>query len=283
MPLADVLLDYWNHHGIKLRSKETVKIQLRYWNDFWKEATVADVRSVNRQEEFQAWLSAKGLKPSSCNRCLEMGRAAIRRAFKRGAISSAPFVQTLKEVHCEPKGKPLSVEELRSFYHGSEERHWRDMVFLLTATAARPEAIMQLEKSQMDFDARLIRLNQNGRPQTNKYRPTVKLTEAVYERFKDYPEGHIIKFHGKPIGRPEVGVRKARHRSGLQDSVTLYSIRHTCARWMRMEGVDTMEIANQLGHRRLGFDMTMRYAPHAPDYLSEAAEALEKLCRAAFF
>lgn len=31
-----------------------------------------------------------------------------------------------------------------------------------------------------------------------------------------------------------------------------------------------MEIANQLGHRRLGFEMTMRYAPHAPDYLSKS-------------
>ncbi len=283
MPLADVLLDYWNHQASKLRSHETAKIHLRYWNDFWGEASVADVRSVSKQEEFQAWLLAKGFKQNSVNRTLEAGRAAMRRAYKRGAISSSPFVHMLKVTEEGQKGKALSVEELRRFYLGSKEKHWRDLVFLLTATAARPEAIMQLQKGQMDFAAGLIYLNPEGRSQTNKYRPTVKLLPAARERFSAYAEGHIIKFHGKSIERPERGVRRVRDRAGLDKSVTLYSIRHTCARWMRMEGVDTAEIANQLGHKKFGADMTLRYMPHSPAYLTAASAALEKLCRAAFF
>src|SRR5690349_20279336 len=33
--LSAVLLDYWNGQGSKLRSAETSKIHLRYWNEFW--------------------------------------------------------------------------------------------------------------------------------------------------------------------------------------------------------------------------------------------------------
>lgn len=283
MPLADVILDYWNHQGSKLRSAETLKIHLRYWNDFWGDASVSDVRSVSRQEEFQTWLLAKGLKDNSVNRALEVGRAAIRRAWKRGAISSAPFIHMITVREEGQKGKALSVDELRRFYLGSEEKHWRDLVYLLTATAARPEAILQLTKSQMDFDAGLIYLNPEGRRQTNKHRPVVKLTDGLRVRFAAHPEGNLIRFHGKAIGRPDTGVRKARERAELDKTVTLYSIRHTCARWMRQHGVYTAEIAGQLGHKKFGHDMTLRYMPHSPTYLTNAAAALDALCRAAFF
>jgi hypothetical protein len=37
------------------------------------------------------------------------------------------------------------------------------------------------------------------------------------------------------------------------------------------------EIAAQVGHKRIGFNMTLRYAPHSSDYLVKSAAALEKL------
>ena len=283
MPLADVLLDYWNHHASKIRSAKSAKTELRYWNEFWQESSVADVRSVVRQEQFHDWLLAKGLKTATVNRTLETGRAAIRRAHRRGSISSAPFINMIKVTDAVSKGRALSVAELRALYDGCNKPHWRDLILLLTATAARPEAIITLQKSQMDFDARLISLNPEFREQTNKFRPVVRLTDALHEHFKDYPEGNIIMWGGKPIKRPDTGLRLARKEAGFDKTVNLYSIRHTCSRWMRMEGVDTAEIANQLGHKKIGFDMTFRYMPHAPEYLSKASAALEKLCRLAFF
>jgi|EndMetStandDraft_5_1072996.scaffolds.fasta_scaffold808384_2 hypothetical protein len=38
-----------------------------------------------------------------------------------------------------------------------------------------------------------------------------------------------------------------------------------------------MEITNLLGHKRLGFDMTMRYAPHDPSYLRKSVDVLDEL------
>jgi hypothetical protein len=111
--LAAVLLDYWNGQACKLRSAETSKIHLRYWNEYWGDVSVGDLRNVAKQEAFRAWMFKRGLGQNSVNRCLEAGRAAIRRAWKRGVISAAPYIQMLPQAEADPMGRPLSVEEWR--------------------------------------------------------------------------------------------------------------------------------------------------------------------------
>jgi hypothetical protein len=47
-------------------------------------------------------------------------------------------------------------------------------------TWARPQAILDLNtKTQVDFEARLLHLNQPGRQQNNKHRPKIRLTENL--------------------------------------------------------------------------------------------------------
>lgn len=282
--LAEVLLDYWNHHAKNLTSAQTVKILLRDWNTFWGDATVADVRDINRQEDFHAYLRKRGLSPNSINRVLEIGRAAIRRAWKRGVIDSCPFIETVKPELDKPLGEPLTIDQLRAFYRGSDEQHWQDFFLLMLGTGGRTTAAVRMCKDQLSFDENLIFLNPKGRTQTNKYRATVRLLPTLRDRFKDRPDGPLIVFHGKPVGKVSHIIRIARERAGLAPEkrgkgirINSYSIRHTVARYLRQQGVDTAEIAAQLGHKRFGFSMTLRYMPHAPDYLAKSAAALEKL------
>ena len=46
---------------------------------------------------------------------------------------------------------------------------------------------------------------------------------------------------------------------------------------MRMQNVPIEQIAQQLGHRLEGYNMTERYAAWSPDYLKEAGDALDEL------
>lgn len=270
-------MDYWNHHGSKLVSAGTVKILLRQWNEFWGAATLQDVRDVNRQEEFHEHLRLHGYSANSINRVLEIGRAAIRRAWKRGVIDTCPYIQTVKGEYDKPLGRPLTLDELRAYYRGSEERHWRDFFLLVLGTGSRPKAVITLEKKQIDFGEGLVFLNPQGRRQTTKYRPTVKLPPTLAERFRERPEGRLIWFHGREVGKMDRMIRVARERAGLGPDVNAYSLRHSVARYLRQQGVDTAEIACQLGHLRFGHNMTLRYAPHAPDYLAKSCAALELL------
>ena len=281
MPLATVLLDYYNNHALKLASARSRKILIRYWNEFWKDATVSDVRSVARQEEFQAFLLDKGLNVGSVNRTLEVGSAAINRAWKRGIISNAPYVSKMKDdrdLNDIKKGADISLEELRTFYRASEEDHWRDLLIILMGTACRPGAARELRKEQLDFERGLVFLNAPGRKQTGKNRPTVKLPPTMAEHFKNHPAGVLVRFRGQETAKNEHMMRNSRRRAGLADDVNLYSIRHFCARWMRQNGVDAWACGAQLGHGAGGrLTVTARYATADPEYMLKSCAALENL------
>jgi hypothetical protein len=53
------------------------------------------------------------------------------------------------------------------------------------------------------------------------------------------------------------------------------TLRHTAARWNRLHGVPADEVAQQLGHRKLG--MTGVYTEYDPEYLRAACAALDGL------
>lgn len=279
--LAAVLLDYWNGQGSKLRSHETAKIHLRYWQDFWGDASVADVRDANRQDAFRAELAAKGLAPNSVNRCLEVGRAAIRRAWKRGVISSAPFVQMLPAADTKPMGRPLSREEARALLQAATQPHARLFILLGLGTGARPEAITDLTWERIDFERGLIHLNPEGRAQTKKHRPVVRMGATLSAELKAAHEArqgpHVIMFRRKHVHRLDTAWEKARTGAKLDKRVTLYSLRHTVASYLRAEGVDVWQVASLLGHRREGFSITEKYTAFDPAYQWEAAAALDRL------
>lgn len=277
--MADVILDYWNGQGSKLRSAQTVSIMLRYWTEWWKDVTVAEVRNPNKQDDFRAHLSTvKKLNPTSVARCLEIGRAAIRRAWKRGVISSFPHVEVPLVRETEPKGRPLTVEEIGQLLGGTDEPHMQLVVFLLLGTAARSEPILKLDWGQILWADDLIKLNPDGRVQTSKRRPAVKLPStlrAVLEPLKG--DGRVIMFRKKKVDKIDHGFRRMVERSELKGHVTPYSLRHTVARWLRMKSVPMEQIAGQLGHSMPSFAMSERYAPHDPSYLKEACAAIDEL------
>jgi integrase len=279
--LADVLNHYECNHVPKVASAQSIKIILRYWREYWGDATVADVRPLEKQEAFRAHLLALGgMGHVSVARCMEIGKAAIRYAWKRGLINAVPYIEIPTYGETPPKGRPLTVEEIGRLLRGTAEPHLQLFILLMLGTAARPGALFDLTWGQIDWQAGLIRLNPEGRKQTAKRRPVVKLPDtlkAVLEPLKGAPDAHVLQFRGKPIRKVDSGWHKMVKRAGLEGNVTPYSCRHTVARWLRQQGVPLEEVAGQLGHVMPGFSMTLRYSPDAPDYLQRAEAALDKL------
>jgi integrase len=280
--LRQVWKEYEANHVEKLRSRQAVKILLRYWLDFWGDATVADVRDIPKQEEFRAFLAAKGLSHNSVVRGLEVGRGAINRAWKRGIIRDRPYIEVPAMEQGPPMGRPMEVDEIRRLYTHSAD-HIRLFLVLMLGTGGRNEAITTLKWTQIDFQDGLIELNPRGRKQTSKRRPTVKLLPFLREVLEpmDKSTPYVLMFRGEKVGLVNKGIRAALRRAELDRQITAYSCRHTVARWLRREGVQPWETAMQLGHKVASFSMTERYAAWSPDYLEKSAVALEKLLRAA--
>lgn len=280
--LKDVFAVWMNEHGKNLRSADSYAILLRRWTEFYGEdAKVSDLKDIHRQEDFQRWLFDRGLASNSVNRVQEAGRTAINRAWKRGMVENKPFIHCIPIERIKPKGRPLSVEEISQLYTHAAD-HVRLFLILMLGTAARNEAITSLTWPQIDFDAGLVHLNPPGRKQTTKRRPSVKLVPFVREVLEPMEKStpRVIMFRGQKVAECMRGMRRAVARAGLEGDVSAYSCRHTVARWMRREGVSPWEAACQLGHKMPGYSMTELYAADSPDYLENAARAIDKLLRA---
>jgi integrase len=177
--LAEVFVRHYSQHAEKLQSYKRVRYSLELWLEFFGEAAVSDLHDIARQEAFHDWLRKKNLSPGSINRTLADGRSAINRAWKRGEVVSVPFVQTVEaKKNAPPMGRPLDVKEIAALIDAAPAR-LRDFIFWMVGTGARPDAILDLTWEQVNRRDGVVQLNPPGRPQTSKYRPSVRLPKNL--------------------------------------------------------------------------------------------------------
>ncbi len=274
--LADIVLDYYKHHGQHARSAVSIRKSCSYWVDFFGEASIADATKPAKLEAFIAHLTAQGHATAYVQRILGVGKAALKRAWQRGEIAGTPYIPSVKVNYGEPLGRPLKIAELARLLSEAPD-HLRLLLMILIGTACRPEAALELTGTQLDFDDALIDLNPHGRAQTKKFRPVVKLPDALATVLANAPEGRLITFRGKPVKKINKAWRTLREAAELDATVNPYSIRHTVARWMRQHGVPAWEVAAQLGHKSRDYRTTELYAAFDPVYLSNAVRATNLL------
>jgi len=278
--LSELFARYYDKHASTLISHATVRGYLNHWLDFYGTATLQEAADLTKQEAFRSWLiDEKGLSLSTVLKVLKNGKAAVNWAYKRSEIAQIPYFELVKVPDPEPKGRALEIEETACLLQHAEHHHLRLFILMLIGTLARPQAIFELEFSQIDFKRRIIELNPKGRTQTQKVRPTVKLPETLApillkEKSKNIHQ-RVITFNGEPVKNLKRSWGQMRTKSGLKGNVHPYSIRHTMARWLREQSVPAWEVAEQLGHRGNGYRVTEIYTSHSPDYLEQAVKAID--------
>ena len=303
LPLATVLTRYWYGHAKDLPSSVQAKIELRYWSDFFGADMVADL-TPTRQEAFVEHLRGLGHSTGYISRILSTGRAAIRRAHKRGELLAAPFiadVETSEDRRVkDPKGRPLTIEEIAALFDAADQPHVFMFLLLACCTLARPEAILDLTTFQRDRDAGTIDLNPAGRRQTKKFRPLIPeaetltpwldqaeetMRQAAAERARrgssKVVAPNYVAWAGRRLKSIKTAWRKLRADAELDETVQPYSIRHTMAREMRRRRVPLEQRQAFLGHLPRGSARTTAiYAPDQPQYLSDAVEAIDDIMAA---
>lgn len=278
--LAEVFARFYAQHGEQLRTAQQVQSTLNLWLDFHGEATVAEAADQRQQDRFRQWLATeKGLSLSSIRRALLVGKSALNWAWKRGEIAQVPYIPLVTPPKPEPKGRPLEIGEVASLLAEAREHHIQVLIAFMLGTAARTGAVLDLTLAQIDAPRRLIQLNPPGRPQTLKYRPTVKLPaqlkDYIVHRQRADAEAALVTYQGAAVSSVKTSWRKLRTDTDLAGNVQTYSFRHTMARWLRMQSVPAWEVAAQLGHKSADYSTTEIYAPFDPAYLSKATEAID--------
>lgn len=276
--IEHLLMRYYHQHASQLASAEYALYAIDYWRRFWGADTVADM-SMQRLEQFQGWLAGgtrRPMSPATVNRVLDVGRAALKRAYKRQEIATVPHI---------PRVKPGARKRL---YRATQA----DMAALLNAAAphvrkwlvgsivtlGRPKAVLELSRPQIDLEHRRIDLNPPGRPQNHKLRPVVPMTDTAHYWLSGDWTGLWITYRDKPLASIRMGFERARKRTKLPATVTPYTIRRTLSTELRRRGVPPWEIAGFLGHTARDYETTELYAEYAPDYLGAAAKTIDAYC-----
>jgi integrase len=272
MPLETTLVRYFEKQAKASASETQVKISLRFWSEHFAGKVISEL-TPESIEAFIEWLQQKGHSNGYINRTLAAGRAALNRAVKRQEVRAAPFIPALEPG--EPRDIRLNVDEVAALFDACKEPHILMFLMLAFNTLSRPVALLELRKSQIDFENRLIELNPSGRKQTKKFRPTVPITDTLLPWLEEAEEGPLVAYWGRSIKSVRKGFNAMRDEAGLSKQVSPYAIRHTMAIELRKRGVPPWEVQGILGHKSGGYRTTEIYAKYDPDYLSKSAEAID--------
>ncbi len=298
---------YWERHARHLESAERAKISIEKWRAWWTGKTVADLTIANQTRFLEHLKSApitrgsrsESMSMGSVARDWGVGRGAITWAYKQQEIQSHPFVMAVAAPD-KRRERTLTLDELAALFDAAAqtEHQWRYML-LSVGTAGRPGAVLGIttKREQVNLDRLRLNLLPPGEQQIPKKRkPVLPMPAALvpWLRLWMQPEnlvykvtrkgksqvrlGHLVTFHGKRLKRVRETFDALKERAGITDpEVVAYSVRHTASTWMAEHGVPEREHEIWMGHRMPGSATTARYVHLKPDYLKNAAAAVDAL------
>ncbi len=246
---------------------------------------VSDV-TFDAQQEYIVWRRATGrgwkggtLSNATISRELSVLKAALRTYLRRGLIKEVPYIVSLPPP--PPRSRYLKVDEARRLIAACREDHLRLFVMLALHTLQRPSAILNLHIEQVDLGMGRIDFLPPGAIQSFKRKPVVPITSTLRPHLVRAVDatnsGYVVEYKGEPVLSVKKAFKQACQRANLKD-VTPYTLRHTGATLLAAAGVPMRQIAGMLGHTTQR--TTELYAKHAPEFLYEAASALDHMFNA---
>jgi len=278
VPLATVFARYYQHHGQSVRSGAINRRNLRQMLDILPEGITVDELTIPVQKAASATLH-RTHAPATVARCFNIMRAAVNWAWKNGELDRpVPFISIRSNARRE---RVLSIAELARLWSTEMPDHVRVFLALMMGTAARPEAVLELDRAQCDVGRGIIQLNPPGRVQTKKHRPVVVMPNWLRPWIVATPQGRLVTYHGKPVKKIAGAIQTLRDAAGFGPDVTAYTIRHTIATEVRRRRVPRADVSMLLGHKAPGSNTTEVYLHDVDIELMDGVrEALDDIANA---
>ena len=237
-------------------------------------------------ERLKSDLMKKELAPATVKHCLILVRQIFNKAREWGKYSGdhplkgvkLPTLNNKRERFFTYEEADLLLKELAKVSNCATH----DQGLLALHCGLRPGEIFNLKGQDLDFTNGLIRIMDPK----NKANRTAYMTNAVRELlikripenpgdfiFKERETGGKIKVVSQTFDK---AVDRLGFNKGVEDrrqKVVFYTLRHTFASWLAIDGVPILTIKELMGHKTLF--MTERYAHLSPDVKKSAALALE--------
>jgi integrase len=267
----------WNGYRETLKGKpsfQTMGFEGRSVLPFFGTMAAASIRD----DTCVAYVSerrAGGRKDGTIATELGRLRSALKWAEKKNLIAKAPYIS--RPAMSPPRDLRLTREQASRFLSSCSTPHIRLCVIAAMTTGARIGALLGLKWNQVDLERRIIDLTAQNGLSTSKRRASVPINRTLMAALQEAKRGalsdFVVEWDGKPVKSIKKGLAAAGKRCDLP-WVTAHVFRHSAASWMAEAGVSMDRIAAFLGHSDSRITSRI-YVKFSPDFLRDAAEALE--------
>jgi integrase len=277
---------YASEHGPTVASPETIGFHVDALDPFWGDLAVSAIKG----ETCRAYVKQRTTKPREgkkrtvsvgmARRELETLGAAINYCRKEGYLLYVPRVTLPKK----PKGKTRWLtrkEAAKLLWAARRKPHLRTFILIGLYTGTRAGAILNLrwmantEGGWVDLEAGLLFRGAEGRVDTNKRVPTCPLPGkliAHLKRIRKRTRKYVVEYNGERVGKLRNSWRTACDDAGLGRDVTPHTLRHTAVTWRLLKGIKIWDVAHYVGMSEKM--VRENYGHHAPDFLTEARDAI---------
>ena len=183
--------------------------------------------------------------------CDPCHQRAFQWAVDEGYISASP-IKSLKRVKGKCRETIISPKQWERLVEASDEC-FRDFLTFVREAGARPQEARLAEAKHVDLENGRIHWPAGQAPKGKASR-TIYLTpvalELVKHLMREHPTGTLLRnSRGEPWSKNAVccRFRRLREKTGLED-VVCYSTRHTFATESLVKGLDSLVIAELMGH-----------------------------------
>jgi site-specific recombinase XerD len=231
--------------------------------------TFEDVR------EYRLHLIARGLKPNSINPIMGALRFFYRTTLGLKEVSeNIPYAR-----RADPLPAVLARDEVERFLKVVPNLKMRTAFITIYAAGLRVSEVVKLTARDID-SARMVIIIRQAKGRKDRY---VMLSEQLLGILRDYwkrerPQNCLFPGHpGRRITTRQLQrvFRDAADAAGLDEAVSVHTLRHSFATHLLEQGVDIHVIQDLLGHRNIA--STTRYARVAINTIRQIQSPLELL------
>jgi integrase len=151
-------------------------------------------------------------------------------------------------------------------------------ILLAVYTGRRKEAVLGLRWHQVDLSTGTIDYRRPAEAETTKRRGIVKIHRKLLGHLRRAKArqnagemGFVIQWGGRQAKDIKKSFARAVELSGIGKHVTPHTLKHTCATWLKQEGVSLSDAAQFLATSMQTLEKV--YAHHQPHHQERALKA----------
>ncbi len=275
--LCDQFLDWAKQH---LQSYEWYRSFLEDFAHSYGNLAAQDLKPIHVTQ----WLSKKTWGPTTQNKVIGIIKRVLNWGVEQGLIHDNPIRQ-LRKPTPRRRERLITAEERQEIYNHARGQAFKDYIFAMQETGARPGEIRQLTRENIDLKNGLWIFAQNHKTYKQTKKPRViyltpAMTALTERLLKDHVDGPVFRnSRGKPWTRNAIRCRFSQLRKKLPQlkDVVSYCYRHSFTTDGLERGVPIATMAELLGHKSTA--MISAHYGHLAEkrgYLSQAVIAVTK-------